>query len=578
MKQMVLSFSKKISNFCDRLHALSRASLPFLFIGELLLTPSVLPAQALSGLLGKSAPVPASQAPVDPLNRTTPRSAIFNFLEACHAERYTLAARYLDLSKIPADQRHNQGPELAKQLADVLDRDPRFEVDLLSDAPEGNLNDGLAPGFDPLVKLTTGEDSSALLLQRVQQQGIEVWVVSSDSVPRIADVDAMEGESEIEKKMPVVLVKHRILNTPVWIWIALATLTVLLLVLSRVLSHLFLAICTPVADRFAKSFRNYRLESLTDPLRLLISLAVFRGAMEIVTPSALLRDYLFKLLSFLATLGIAALAMRIIDIASAHIQGRSGAERALAYSVFPLGLRIVRIGIFLIAGLVILASWGYNTNAILAGLGVGGLAVALAAQKTIENLFGAVALISDRPVLVGDFCQFGTLTGTVEDIGLRSTRIRTNDRTLVTIPNSNFSTMTIENFSRRDRIWFHPTLRLRRDTTPAKVSEMMEATLAVLNEHPMVQTVTVPVRFTKITDYSLDLEIFAYVTTPDINEYLKVQTELLLRLLEAGARHGVGFAVPVAESITINPPEPSPTGDLHSRPGAVLPAKHPQPD
>ena len=161
----------------------------------------------------------------------------------------------------------------------------------------------------------------------------------------------------------------------------------------------------------------------------------------------------------------------------------------------------MRIGVFLVAGLVILASWGYNTNAILAGLGVGGLAVALAAQKTIENLFGAVALISDRPVLVGDFCQFGTLTGTVEDIGLRSTRIRTNDRSMVTIPNSSFSTMTIENFSRRDRIWFHPTLRLRRDTAPEKVSEMMAATIAVLKDHPMVQIGDVPVRFIKITDY-----------------------------------------------------------------------------
>jgi MscS family membrane protein len=553
MKKLGLSFQKKISNFCDWHCGLSRGWLAVLSIG-VLLGPSPAGAQALYDLLGKSAPAATSQAPVDPLKRSTPRSAVFNFLEACHSQRYRLAARYLDLSKIRADERDQQGPELAKQLADILDRDPRFEVDLLSDAAVGNLNDGLAPEFDPLVKLASGEDSSALLLQRVQLQGMEVWVVSSDSVPRIADVDAMESESEIEKKMPSVLVKHKILDTPVWIWLALIALTLLLFVLSRVLSRLFLTIFTPLADRFAKSLRSYRLESLTDPLRLLISLAVFRAAMEFATPAALLRDYLLKLLAFLATLGVAALAMRVIDIASTHIQGRSGTERALAYSVFPLGLRIVRIGIFLMAGLVILASWGYNTNAILAGLGVGGLAVALAAQKTIENLFGAVSLITDRPVLVGDFCQFGSLSGTVEDIGLRSTRVRTNDRTMVTIPNSSFSTMTIENFSRRDRMWFHPTLRLRRDTTPEKVSEMMDTTVAILRNHPLVQMGDLPVRFTKITDYSLDLEVFAYVATPNLDEYLKVQTELLLKLLEAGQRHGVGFAVPVAESITINPP------------------------
>ncbi len=103
-------------------------------------------------------------------------------------------------------------------------------------------------------------------------------------------------------------------------------------------------------------------------------------------------------------------------------------------------------------------AWGYNTTTLLAGLGIGGVALALASQKTIENLFGSVAVISDRPVSVGDFCKFGSSMGTVEDIGLRSTRIRTLDRTLVTVPNGSFSTMTLENFDRRDKTLFHVTL------------------------------------------------------------------------------------------------------------------------
>jgi MscS family membrane protein len=202
--------------------------------------------------------------------------------------------------------------------------------------------------------------------------------------------------------------------------------------------------------------------------------------------------------------------------------------------------------------------------------------VALAAQKTIENLFGAIALISDRPVLVGDFCQFGGQVGTVEDIGLRSTRIRTNDRTLVTIPNSSFSTMTIENYSRRDRIWFHPTLRLWRNAGPVKVREMMEAIADILNRHPRVQCGEVPVRFTKITDYSLDLEIFAYVATASFDEYLNVQSELLLLFLEASQKLGVGFAVPIAESINLSPPAADLLGAVGFRPGEEPPAMHPR--
>ena len=103
------------------------------------------------------------------------------------------------------------------------------------------------------------------------------------------------------------------------------------------------------------------------------------------------------------------------------------------------------------------------------------MALALAAQKTIENLFGGVAVITDRPVAIGDFCKFGNQVGTVEDIGLRSTRIRTLDRTLLTVPNGQFSSMTLENFSKRDKMWFHLTLNLRRDTTSDQMRTLLDS-------------------------------------------------------------------------------------------------------
>jgi MscS family membrane protein len=563
MKMGHLSIRIKICKVCDWRIGLTLLAL---FV-------AMSPGQTLSGLLGNKPADSANHAPADPLNRATPRSAVLNFLEACHAERYVLAARYLDLRAIPADQRKTQGPELAKQLADLLDKEPRFEVEALSDNPEGNTRDGLAADVETLVTLNIGDAPTTLLLRRAKQQGIDVWLVSSESVPRIPDLDALEGASAIAKSMPRFLVTHAILGTPLWAWLALIALIVLLILLSRLLSHLFLIIFTPLVKRFATSLQSYRLATLADPLRLLISVGVFRALMELVTPSALLREYLIKLLALLWTFGLAALIVRIVDLVATQVRGRLGPkEHALSYSVLPLGVRFVRIFVFLIAALVILASWGYNTNAILAGLGVGGLAVALAAQKTIENLFGGIALITDRPVLVGDYCQFGGQSGTVEDIGLRSTRVRTNDRTLVTIPNSSFSTMTIENFSRRDRMWFHPTLRMRHDTSSGKVREMMDAIAAILRDQPLVQAGDLPVRLAKINDWSLDLEIFAYVDTADFNEYLKVQTALLLQFVDAGQEHGVGFAVPLTESFSVTPAASSPTTDLGFRPAASPPA------
>ncbi|MBV9156059.1 MAG: mechanosensitive ion channel family protein [Acidobacteriaceae bacterium] len=243
--------------------------------------------------------------------------------------------------------------------------------------------------------------------------------------------------------------------------------------------------------------------------------------------------------------------MRVVDVLSDQAISRlDSRQRALSYSVIPLFVRFVKICIFGIAILVVLEQWGLSIGTILAGVGVGGLAVALAAQKTLENLFGSIAVITDRPVLVGDTCQFAGQLGTVEDIGLRSTRIRTLDRTVVTIPNAQFSTMTLENYSRRDRMWFHPTLHLRRDTKPEQVREMMDAVTRILEEHSMVDASGVPLRFTKITDQSYVLEVFSYVLTADYNEYLKVQSELLLKILEAAAERNVGFAVPFQESIT----------------------------
>ena len=159
--------------------------------------------------------------------------------------------------------------------------------------------------------------------------------------------------------------------------------------------------------------------------------------------------------------------------------------------------------------------------------------MALAAQKTIENLFGGISVIGDRPVLVGDVCRFGDRTGTVMHIGLRSTRIRTPERTIVSVPNAQFSAMTLENISGRDKIWFHPTLNLRRDTSAAQMADVLAAFRKILTDHAGVEVGTLPVRFVSVGAYSLDVEVNAYATTSDYDEFLALQQDLLLQMLRA---------------------------------------------
>ena len=509
-------------------------------------------AQGLTSVFGSQPkPAPASESSLsDPWKRTTPRSAVYNFLEACHSRDFARAERYLDLSKLPGRQQQENGPDLAQQLAALLDHDVHFDIGQLSDDPNGNLDDGLPSGFDKLATVEQNGDPVTLTLQNQQRGDIKVWLVSAETVQQIPDLTAAVTESRIERIMPAALVRIKFVGTSLWIWLALILTALLLSILSRLLSRVVLALVRPILKRYSTDLEASRLTSFTEPLRFLLWIAAFRACEEAFTPSALLRHYINNFLTLVFFLSLASLAMRIVDLLVDHVGTRlDGRQRGISSSVLPLFGRIAKICIFCVAILFTLEAWDYPVATILAGVGVGGLAVALAAQKTLENLFGGVSVISDRPVLVGDFCQFGGQVGTVEDIGLRSTRIRTLDRTVVTIPNAQFSTMTLENYSRRDQMWFHPTLKLRRDTHPATIKGAMDAIVNVLKTHPQVNPTDVPVRFTKITDQSFDLEIFAYVMTADFNEFLKAQSELLLKLLAAVNEAGAGLAVPLQESV-----------------------------
>jgi len=168
----------------------------------------------------------------------------------------------------------------------------------------------------------------------------------------------------------------------------------------------------------------------------------------------------------------------------------------------------------------------------------------LAAQKTIENLFGGVSIISDRPVSVGDYCKFGDKEGTVEDIGLRSTRLRAPDRTLVTVPNGQFSSMTIENISARDKLLFHFTLNLHRDTTPDQIRMLLTAIKKILTENPKLEAGAASVYLGNVGKESVDLEMSAYVLTRNGDEYTQIKQDLYLRILDVAEAAGTSVAPP----------------------------------
>jgi MscS family membrane protein len=287
------------------------------------------------------------------------------------------------------------------------------------------------------------------------------------------------------------------------------------------------------------------LDRSTGPLRLLIGATAFAAGIYLLALSVPVQSFLVAVQKALAIIAVTWLLMRAAAVAAAAFENvlvRRGQPMAL--SVVPLGKRTLQVLIVAGGALAALQSLGINVTGILAGLGIGGLAVALAAQKTVENLFGGVTLIVDQPVRVGDFCRFGDNVGTVEEVGLRSTRIRTLDRTVVTVPNASFSAMQLENFAKRDRIWFHPTIGLRYETTPDQMRYILIELKKMLLGHPKVDPDPARPRFSSFGAYSLNIDIFAYIKTSDYGEYLAIQEDLLLRIMDIVEASGSGFAFP----------------------------------
>ena len=200
-----------------------------------------------------------------------------------------------------------------------------------------------------------------------------------------------------------------------------------------------------------------------------------------------------------------------------------------------------------------LRHFGVDPTPALAGVGVGGIAVALAAQKTLENIIAGASLIFDQAVKVGDFLKIGEVAGTVEHIGLRSTRIRTPDRTVVSIPNSQIAGATLETMSARDKFWFHPDVRLRYETTPAQLRRVLDGCRQLLASHPSVLREDQRVRFHRVAPYSFDVEIFAYVRGPGLERVPPDPGTAALRRDRSGGacRHCAG--APLADDVCGGP-------------------------
>lgn len=334
--------------------------------------------------------------------------------------------------------------------------------------------------------------------------------------------------------LPPFLTSTEFLATPLWAWLVLVFAAVLIVSVSRQIDRVLAPIFRAAGRRLSARAHWEWTEALLRPLRVLLSIAVFRVVVELVRPSAVAWLYIGRGLELLVMWSIAWCLVRIVDVLLNRVESQMASRQEFSgRSILRLGRRTASAAIVVVAILMLLSSWGYNTTTLVAGLGVGGIAVALAAQQTIANIFGGVSVIGDHPIGIGDFGKFGDLLGTVEDIGMRSTQVRTLSRTLVSIPNATFAGANLENYSVRDKILFNPTFQIKRSTPEEQVGHLMESLRQALEKNHSVELAPTPVRLIGLTAAAFNIEIFCYVLTPDIDEFYKIQGELFLAINDA---------------------------------------------
>jgi MscS family membrane protein len=330
-----------------------------------------------------------------------------------------------------------------------------------------------------------------------------------------------------------------------WQWLASLALVLSSLALGVVLGRLARAALLRVTRRTRTGWDDTLAARIGPPLALLWALLVAWLALPLLALPAAARGFAGSLLRGLLVADVFWFVLRTIDIFG-QVIARSpwAAERPASRTLVPLGSRVGKVFVLAMAVVALLAELGYPVASLVAGLGIGGLALALAAQKTVENLFGAFSLGVDQPFREGDFVKVEDFVATVEAVGLRSTRFRTLDRTLVSIPNGRLADMRLENYSARDRMRLACTLSVVYGTTATQMRQVLEGVERVLRAHPRLWPDAVVVRFQKLGTSSLDIEVMAWFQTPEWSEFQLIRQEVLLQFMEVVEKAGTSFAFP----------------------------------
>lgn len=490
----------------------------------------------------KAAEPPAIVGAGDPFGRDTPRGTVTGFNLAVHRDDFNVAARYMQITRA---QRQDT-ERLARDLAALLDRYYIDSITALSTVPEGRTDDGLPLDRERIALTIDGESVDIELVHVKEPQGGLVWLVSSQTLARVPALYRSAGVTWFEGAMPARLLNSTLFGISYAQWVILAATLVVPFAGLWLLSAVFI---TGARQLIPAPPRRALVEAwyvrLRWPLILVVALFVHLAFVRLLGFSLGFRFAYSRLALVAAVIAAAWLLWRLMALAFTHARAVAQRRRqASVRSLLLLAERVCKTVVVLVGAFALLTIAGVDTTTALAGVGIGGVAVALGAQKSVENLLGGVFLLTDRALAVGDTCSIANRLGVVEDITMRSVRLRTLEQTLLSVPAGILAQSSLENFATRDKILVQSILRLQYGTTADQLRQVLRAIRTLLEDRPDIEAETARIRLVDFGVRAIELELFAYVLTSDVPTFMEVREELLLQIAAIVESSGTTFAQP----------------------------------
>jgi len=487
----------------------------------------------------------ANEEPADSLGRSTPRGTVLGFLHAAKAGDYRDASRYLQLS---ADERKTEGETLARQLHALMDHAFLGRVGPVSDHRDGSSETGIPRNRERIGEFRIPGSNTNVDLVRVSDQANgDIWLFSPQTLAAVPDLYTQLEVSKIDAGLPRFLSTDRVFSTPLWRWIAFLLLLPISWGIAWGIVYLLRS-----GQHIWWRWRHHPLlqdihRSISGPSTLILAAIFHQIGSAFLGLPLLFRMYYHRAAGIVLVAGVTWLLFRLVNRWGEYAKTRARSDsRYRSGAILLLGQRMLKVLIVIVAVFVVFSIFGFDMTTVVAGLGISGVVVAFAAQKTLENLFGGVSVLGDEVIRVGETCRIGERVGAVEDISLRSTRIRTLERTELSVPNGELASMSVENLSRRDKWLLEETIGVRADTSSEQMRTLLKGIRALLEEDPQVDMdpSVASVRLIGFGESSLDIEVSCHVLTKQLTAFRAIREEILLRIMDLVTQSGTTLAVP----------------------------------